>query len=44
MYPRGGKEDHGNQGPETAHEQAQDSQGMQQETPSQHMERGGRSM
>ena len=44
MYPRGGKEDHGNQGPEPANEQAQDSQDMQQDTPSQHLERGGRSM
>jgi len=44
MYPRGGKEDHGIHGPEQSHEQAQDTQGMQQETPSQHLERGGRSM
>src|SRR5215469_9170992 len=44
MYPRGGKEDQSNQGPEPAHEQAQGGQGMQHDTPGQHMERGGRSM
>ncbi len=38
MYPRGTRDD------QPSHEQAQDGQGMQQETPGQHMERGGRSM
>jgi hypothetical protein len=43
MYPRGGKEDHGVHGREPSNEQAQDGQDMQQDTPSQHLERGGRS-
>jgi hypothetical protein len=39
MYPRtGAKED------QPSHEQAQDSQGMQQDSPGQHLERGGRSL
>src|SRR6185437_7819592 len=38
MYPRDGKED------QPSHEQAQDGQGMQQDMPGQHLERGGRSM
>ena len=38
MYPRGTKDD------QPSHEQAQDGQGMQHDTPGQHMERGGRSM
>ncbi len=44
MYPRGGKDDHGIHGPEQSSEQAQDSQGMQQDAPDQHQERGGRNM
>jgi hypothetical protein len=44
MYPRGGKEDPAQAGPEPAPEQVQDSQGLQHDTPGQHLERGGRSM
>jgi hypothetical protein len=45
MYPRNsGKDDHGVHGPEQSPQQAQDGQEMQQEAPSQQLERGGRRM